>query len=263
MKIAVAYKWAADPAEASVSEAGQVDWSRAKPAISEYDAVAIQVARDLATASGAELVGLTVGPPAVAAPLAAKAALARGLDSLVAVVDESLAGARADAARTGQALAAAVRAVGEVDLVVMGDCSIDQGAGLVPGATAGCLGWPALLEASRIALDGPVVRVWREAGGAAEELELTGPAVIGVASGAVTPKAPGMKDVLSAAKKPVRQLTAEEAGIGAAAGRVVATGRLDAPTRRGVVIDATDPVAAAAELIDALVADGIVAGSGR
>jgi electron transfer flavoprotein beta subunit len=258
MKIAVAYKWAADPSDASVNADGQIDWSRAKAAISEYDAVAIQVARDLATANGAELIGLTAGPPQVAAPLAAKAALSRGLDRLIAVIDEDLAGA--GAVRTGQALAGAIRQAGEMDLVVMGDCSIDQGAGLVPATTAGVLGWPAMLEAGKVTIEGATVRVVRHIAGGTEELELTGPAVIGVAAGAATPKPPGMKDVLAAAKKPVQRLTAAEAGAGPALGRVVGAARLDAPARQGVVIDVSDATAAAAELIGALTTSGVALG---
>ena len=48
MTIAVAYKWAADPQEAQVGEDGTVDWSRAKPGVAEYDAVAVEAARLLA-----------------------------------------------------------------------------------------------------------------------------------------------------------------------------------------------------------------------
>ena len=36
MRIVVAYKWACDPQEAAVGADGSVDWSRAKPGISDY-----------------------------------------------------------------------------------------------------------------------------------------------------------------------------------------------------------------------------------
>ncbi|MDR1442917.1 MAG: hypothetical protein LBJ02_11170 [Bifidobacteriaceae bacterium] len=258
MKIAVAYKWAADPSEASVNADGEVDWSRAKPAISEYDAVAIQVARELADAAGSGLIGLTAGPLEVAAPLAAKAALSRGLDSLTAVADDSLAGA--DATRTGRALAGAVQRDGKISLVIMGDCSVDEGAGLVPAVTAGWLGWRAMLEANRIEIDGTGLLIERQAGGAVEKISFAGPAVIAVAAGAVKPKPPGMKDVLAAAKKEVIQLTAAQVGVGLAQGEVLARARLETPARRGVLVDATDPAAAVARLIGSLATDGILAG---
>ena len=59
MKIVVAYKWAPNPQDASVGVDGIVDWSRAKPGISEYDPVAMALGRKVATALGAELSRLT------------------------------------------------------------------------------------------------------------------------------------------------------------------------------------------------------------
>ena len=101
MRIVVAYKWTCDPQEATVAADGTVDWSRAKPGLSAYDPVAIEVARHLADDTGAELIGVTVGGKGVATPLARKAALGRGLDRVVIVEDESLAERRAIRAGRG------------------------------------------------------------------------------------------------------------------------------------------------------------------
>ena len=90
MRIVVAYKWTCDPEEATVSADGTVDWSRAKPGISTYDPVAIELARRLAEAAGAELIGVTAGAKGVGTPIASKAALSRGLDRVVIVEDDSL-----------------------------------------------------------------------------------------------------------------------------------------------------------------------------
>ena len=130
MKIVVAYKWTRDPEEATVRPDGTVDWSRAKPGLSAYDPVAIEVARQLADETGAELIGVTVGDKGVGAPLACKAALGRGLDRVVIVEDGSL----ADAGRSELAavLAEVIRHIGDVDLVVTGDSSMDVAAKMVP-----------------------------------------------------------------------------------------------------------------------------------
>ncbi len=92
MKIVVAYKWAADPADAGVAPDGTVDWTRAAPTLSVDDPVAIEVGRHLADAVGAELVGISVGGPEAATPMARKAALARGLDRVVIGADPALSG---------------------------------------------------------------------------------------------------------------------------------------------------------------------------
>ena len=83
MKIVAAYKWTADPQEAQVAADGRVDLSRARPVVSGYDAVAIEVGSRLAK-DGGELVGASVGGPATASPIAVKTALAR-IDSLLAL----------------------------------------------------------------------------------------------------------------------------------------------------------------------------------
>ena len=139
MKIVVAYKWASNPQDAEVRPDGTVDLSRAKAAVSEYDLVAFELARRLVDDAGGEVVGLTVGPASIDTPLARKAALSRGLDRLVMVADDALAGA--DGTRIAAVLAAAVRTIGEVDLVLAGDSSVDVAEGQVALTLAGQLGW--------------------------------------------------------------------------------------------------------------------------
>ena len=77
MTVVVAYKYAANPQDASVAADGNVNWSRAKSTVSEYDPVAIQLGRDLADASGAELVGVSVGAKDAASSMAKKNALSK------------------------------------------------------------------------------------------------------------------------------------------------------------------------------------------
>ena len=151
MLIAVAHKWAPDPADAVVAADGAVDFSRAHPGLGAYDAVAIAVARGLADAVGGELVGLSAGPEATLAPQARKAVLARGLDRLLLAAVPG----DAEASLTAAALVGLVRHAGEVDVVVAGDASVDAGAGLVPALLAGRLGWLCLLEVTAVR-PGPV-----------------------------------------------------------------------------------------------------------
>jgi electron transfer flavoprotein beta subunit len=254
VKIAVAHKWAPNPEEAVVAADGSVDLSRAKSSVSEYDPVAIELGRALADATGAELVGVTAGGPDAGSPMARKAALARGLDRLVVVTDPALAGARATA--TARALAAAVRAEGDVDVVLTGDSSVDEGAHLVPAVLAGYLGWPLLTEVTAVAADGGTLRVEQAVGSGSRVLEVTGPAVLAASTDAVLPRVPGMNDILGAGKKPVDELPAPEALPDGLA--VVGRAPPALADRRRVRIDATDPQAAAAELVAALRVDGVL-----
>ena len=83
MSILVAYKYAANPQDASVNADGTLDWSRAKKSVSEYDPVAAQVGRDLADALGTELVGISVGAADIASGSAKKNAMILLYSSLI------------------------------------------------------------------------------------------------------------------------------------------------------------------------------------
>ena len=252
MRIVVAYKWTCDPEEATVRGDGTVDWSRAKPGLSTYDPVAIELARQFADTAGAELIGVTAGGKGVAAPLAAKAALGRGLDRVVIVEDASL----ADAGRSELAavLAAVIRHIGDVDLVVTGDSSVDVAAKMVPTVLAGELGWPAVAEVTSITGQADALRVERAIPGGVQVLEISGPAVLAASADAAVPHVPGMKELLAAGKKPVDQLelTALEVPARNAVMTVTGRARPERKARKSQLIDTTDPAAAAAELVTAL-----------
>ena len=204
MKIVVAYKWTSDPEEATVGADGTVDWSRARPGISTYDPVAIELARGLAEATGAELIGVTAGAKGVGTPLACKAALARGLDRVVVIEDDSLKGA--GQAELAAVVAGAVRHIGDVDLVVTGDSSVDVAAKMVPTVLAGELGWPAVAEVNEVTGQAGTLRVQRAIPGGVQVLEVSGPAVLATSADATVPRVPGMKDLLAAGKKPVEHV---------------------------------------------------------
>lgn len=256
MKIVVAYKWAPNPQDATVDAAGVVDWSRAKAGISEYDPVATELARQLADATGGEVIGLTAGTKSVDVTLARKAALSRGFDRAVIVADDSLQGA--GTTELAAVLAAAVRHIGDVDLVITGDSSVDVGAKMVPAVLAGQLGWPAVCEVTAVSGKAGLLRVERALPNGTQVLEITGPAVLAATTNAAVPRVPGMKDILAAGKRPVETLTVAALDVLASGASLLVTGtcRPDLKTRKGHVIYATDAAAAAVALVTELRRDG-------
>jgi electron transfer flavoprotein beta subunit len=252
MRIVVAYKWTCDPEEATVRADGTVDWSRAKPGISAYDPVAMELARRLAEAAGAELIGVTAGPKGVGTPIATKAALSRGLDRVVVIEDESL--REAGTSELAAVLAEAVRQIGGVDLVITGDSSVDVAAKMVPTVLAGELGWPAVAEVTAVTGQAGALRVERAVPGGVQVLEISGPAVLAASADAAVPRVPGMKELLAAGKKPVErlELSALKVPPRSAVAMVTARSRPERKARKGQLIDTADPAAAAAELVAAL-----------
>lgn len=257
MKIVVAYKWAPNPQDAVVGSDGSVDWSRSKAAVSEYDPVAAEVGRQLADASGAELIGVSVGGSDVASAMAKKSALSRGFDRAVIVADDSLAGA--GSTQTALVLAEVIRQIGDVDLVLTGDSSVDVGAQLVPTILAGALGWGALTNVSSVTGTAGDLTVERAHDGGSQVLKVTSPAVLATASDAVVPRVPGMKDILAAGKKPTEELALATLTVADLASTATTTGT-SAPelkVRKGQLIEG-DAETAVATLVAALRADAVI-----
>lgn len=252
MTIVVAYKFAANPQDATVGADGRIDWSRAKEAISDYDPVAIQVARQ-AAAGRAEVVGITVGGSAAGTPNARKGALARGLDRSLVVADDTT--RDWNATKVASALAQLVLRAGEVDCVLTGDASVDEGAQVVPALVAGHLGWPCFLDVRSVerTVDGwQLVQAHR---GGTRRVFVTGPVVAAVATDATEVKAPGMKDILAAGKKPSENVALADLEVAEATLQV--TGRAAAPMqeRKHQLFEGGD---AAAQLASALRSAGVL-----
>ncbi len=244
MKIVVVYKWARDPEDAAVRGDGSVDWRGAKMAAGEDDPAVVAVGLAVASASGGGVVGLTIGDgdPSWA--------LARGLEQTVSVADVP---SLADNAATADVLAAAIRWIGEVDVVVIGDAEAYPA---VPAVLAGVLGWPVLLGASTATFTDDRLIATRRLDGRDQTISLGVPAVLGISAASAEKQAPGMKEILAARKRPVTPVSLAD----------LATGQLDrlesratrAPEVGSAHIFEGGPETTARQLVDALHADGVL-----
>jgi len=250
MTVVVAYKYAANPQDASVTADGSVNWSRAKSTVSEYDPVAIQLGRDLADANGAELVGVSVGAKDAASSMAKKNALSKGLDRAVVVADGDA--PTWNATKVASALAELVKGVDGADILLTGDSSVDEGARMVSALAAGYLGWPCFQGVVSVVKTAEGYEITQNVPGGTRTVAVAGPVVVAAAPDAVIPKVPSMKEILAAGKKPFA--TAEVSaggGGGAGAGRAPPGSN----ARREPGIAGPD---AAAQLIAALRSEGVL-----
>jgi electron transfer flavoprotein beta subunit len=244
MKIVVVYKWARDPEDAAVRNDGSVDWRDAKMVPGEDDPAAVAVGQALAAAAGCRLVGLTIGDgdPSWA--------LARGVDETVAVPD---APNLIDNAATAEVLAAAVRWIGAVDVVVIGDAEAYPG---VPAALAGVLGWPALLGVSTATVANGRLEAVRRVDDRAQTVSLGLPAVLAVAAVSADKHPPGMKEVLAARRRPVTAVSLADLGLGPL-DRLESRGT-HVPEVGSARIFEGGPADTARQLVAALRADGVL-----
>ena len=253
MSVVVAYKFAPNPQDAEVGDDGVVDWTRAKPSVSEYDPVAIGLGREVAAGAGEEVVGVSVGTSAVSASMAKKNALSKGLDRAVIFADDAV--AEWNFTKVASVLAQLVQRVEDADLVITGDASIDDGARMMPALVAGFLGWPCFQDVTNVQRVAGGFVVTQVVSGGSRTVSVQGPVVVSATSDAVPVKLPSMKEILAAAKKPVEVVDASECPPAEAQVSVVGWQKPEKRARKNHMFTGEHAVA---EVVAALKADGVL-----
>ncbi|KLU61910.1 electron transfer flavoprotein subunit beta [Peptococcaceae bacterium CEB3] len=209
MKIIACYKWVLDEADLKVeAQSRRLLTGRAKSKISEYDRNALECGVQLIDESGGEVIALTAGTGGAKSSL--KDALSRGPAEAVFVKDEIM--AQSDPAVTAKVLAAAVRHIGEYDLILCGEGSSDEYSEQVGIRLAQLLGIPVVSFVNKVQVADGVLRAERKLDGGIEVVQVQLPAVVTVLPDMNTPRIPSLKQILAAAKKPVKELNL--AGLG-------------------------------------------------
>ena len=196
VKIAVAVKIVPDSQDVAVGGNGEMDVSKARPVVSEYDLPAIEAAARVAKESPeSKVVAVTAGPASI--------------DELEMRADDSLSGL--DAFATAEVLAGVIEGLGDIDLVVCGDGSADEYVQQVDVQLAERLGMPIATSVVGLSVRGGIATATRALEDCVETVELGLPAVVSVTPDFATPRIPGMKDILAAGKRPMNVSGADAA----------------------------------------------------
>ncbi len=143
MKILVCIKQVLDPNGLIVNrKAEKVFINREEFILDPASKAALEAANDLKS-TGAEVIAISVGPERVGDAL--REALARGADRAIGIRSEG-----GDARVVAQLIAAAVRKLGTIDLIITGWQALDTGAGELAPRLAEALDWPQILGAAKI-----------------------------------------------------------------------------------------------------------------
>src|SRR6202043_1227341 len=194
-------------------EDGTLDRASVDGLINELDEYAIEEGLRIAEAqreagSEAEVTVLSMGPEKAAESI--RKALSMGVDKGVHLLDDGLAGS--DALSTSYALAQVLKQTG-FDLVICGSESTDARMGVLAAMLAERLNVPQLSLASKVDIDGPVIRVRRVSDDGYFEVETSLPAVVSVVEKINEPRYPSFKGIMAAKKKPVQTMSLADAGI--------------------------------------------------
>ncbi len=205
MNIIVCYKLIPDSEDLIVNPDGSISLDQAEWVISDYDLLAVEAGLQLVEKHGGKLTALSVGTEKIQNSKSKKDILSRGPDELYLVVDPSL--GYGDTHLTAQVLAAAIRKLGDYDLVLFGEGSGDlyfQQVGLQVGEL---LGKPTFNAVSKINVEDGKLTVERSLENEIDVLSVPKPAALSVTTDINVPRLPSMKEILKAGKKPVTEWT--------------------------------------------------------
>ncbi|MGE5545137.1 MAG: electron transfer flavoprotein subunit beta/FixA family protein [Bacillota bacterium] len=253
-KIVACYKWVLDEADIKINADFSVDMSKAKGKISDYDRNAIEAAVKLSEVTGGKPVGLTFGSSKAKQSL--KDALSRGLEEAFWVKTEEA--ETADGAVTARALAAGVKAIGDVSLVICAEGASDTYARQTAPRIGALLDLPVVTSIAQISIEGNTVTAVRKLDDCLETVRFELPAVIAVLPEAFQPTIPGLKAVMAAGKKPVTEYDPVDLGIDLSVKREVAELRAYAQERRNEIIEGDDAAAKVAGLVASLKKEGVL-----
>ena len=149
-----------------------------------------------------------------------KHALAMGADAGILLNDAAF--DSPDNYATALVLAAAIRKLADVSLVLTGRQAADDDAGVVGIGVAELLAWPAVTCAMNLALEQPLARVTRLIDDGFEIVEMRLPALVTVSNEIGVARKPSLRDTMRAARKPIEQWTASALGL--EAGQIGAAG---------------------------------------
>lgn len=259
MKIAVLIKQTPDTAELPSVAAEDVQKGdvQATLVLNPWDEYAVEEAILLGERFDADAVTLSLGSESALEAL--KHTIAMGVAEAKLIDNSDLAGG--DIWTTVAALAAAVRAEGDVDLVLTGRQSVDGNSGAVPVGVARKLGWPLLSNVIKIVdiADGRIT-VERLVDGDQETVAVALPAVVSVGKEINEPRFPSFMGIRKANKAQIPVVSASELGVDGTTARTQWTNIRKPETRKSEVriIDGATPQEQAAKLVDALLADKVL-----
>jgi electron transfer flavoprotein beta subunit len=224
------------------------------PVISPFDENAVEAALRIKDQQGGKITILSMGNNLVRDVV--KKPLSMGADELVLLEDPAFEGG--DSWSTAQALASAIKKIGEFDLIFCGRQAADWDAGQVGSGIAEILGIPSVTLAKKVEVADGKAKIERVVTDGYQVLEVTLPALVTVSNELGEARYATLKGIMAAAKK--QPTIWKPADIGIDAAQIGETGRrsklvkLFQPVREGKCdfVTADTPAEAGTKLAEKL-----------
>ena len=256
MKIIACIKQVADSEAKVRAENGQISWGDAPLVINPFDEYAVEGALQQKEAQGGTVTAVCIGPES--AKEALKHALAMGSDNAILISDPGL--AQLDTQGAAHVLAAVIKKIGGVDLVVFGRQTLDDGSGLTAAQTARILGWPMLGLAGQIKIDAQSLQVERVIEEGRQIVSTKLPAVLSVVQSIGEPRYPSFMGIRKASKAEIPSWSLNDLGLSAPAALVSRIELITPPSRDVTceIISGDSPAAIAETLTNKILAEKVL-----
>ncbi len=180
--------------------------------INPFDLFAVEAALQIKDASSATITVITMGPPQ--AEEALREVLSRGVDAALLLSDRAFAGA--DTWATSITLSAAIRKLGNVDLILCGKQAVDGDTAQVGPEVATLLDIPYATFVKKMEpLDSQHLKVTRQTDEGTEVWKLSTPALITVIKEVGEPRLPSLRHKMRAKKAAIPVWGIAELGLDA------------------------------------------------
>jgi electron transfer flavoprotein beta subunit len=265
MQIVICAKQVVDPdgvnsyalwGQLEVDDSGRAFKTKLPLIINAYDDQSIEAALRLRDdGHDVKITAISVGGDDVDQVL--KHCIAMGCDEIVRI-DDPNAGS-ADAFRTAQLLAAAIRDLGDVDLVLCGRQSSDYDQGTVPAALAELLEFGYVTLGFDVRYEDDRLRIKRATPLGEELTSVTTPAVVTISNELGVPRYPSSRGMIAARRHPPRVRTVDELDVDLGAHGVELI-ELFIPDVQGQCefIEGDTPISQAQALMTKLEEDGVL-----
>jgi electron transfer flavoprotein beta subunit len=200
-RILVCLKQAVDVSQLKIDPATrQLITAGAPRKMSDFDKNALEEAiRIKEKTPGTEVFTLTVS--AEEAKPVLREGLALGADKAYCVIDAALQGA--DTSGTAYILTEMAKKIGEFDLILCGDSSLDSFSGLVGSRMAELLNLPQVTSVRKITVEGDIVIAERSLEEAVETVRAKMPTLLSVTREINQPRIPSLMMIMKASKKEI------------------------------------------------------------
>jgi electron transfer flavoprotein beta subunit len=222
--------------------------------LNPFDEYAVEEGLRIREKSGGKVTVISVGTERTESAL--RDCLALGVDDACLCTDPMF--ANSDPQGIARILAAALKKIGQFDLVLAGKQAIDSDSAQVPAAVAGILDLPQAMFVKKFeSIDGGKARVYRTTEEGYDVVDLTLPAVVSVVKEINEPRLPSLKGKMAAKKKEIVKWNAADLGLsGEGLGDKSGTKTLSVapppPRPKGEIISGDSPEDIANKLFDKL-----------